>query len=101
MELRQLRYFAAVARHRHFTRASEELHVAQPGLSQQIRQLERELGVELLSRTTRQVGLTEAGETLLARTQRILAEVDAARAEIDELTGLARGRVAVGTLPLP
>src|SRR3954453_16645474 len=98
MELRQLRYFAAVARHRHFTRASEELHVAQPGLSQQIRRLERELGVELLSRTTRQVALTQAGELMLPRAQRVLAEVDTARAEVDDLIGLARGRVAVGTL---
>jgi LysR family transcriptional activator of glutamate synthase operon len=101
MELRQLRYFAAVARHRHFTRASEELHVAQPGLSQQVRRLEQELGVELFSRTTRQVTLTQAGELLLPRAQDVLAGVDAARAEIDELMGLARGRVAVGTLPVP
>ncbi len=75
--------------------------MAQPGLSQQVRQLERELGIELLSRTTRQVALTEAGELLLPRAQRVLAEVEAARAEIDDLTGLARGRVAVGSLPLP
>ena len=48
MELRQLEYFAAVARHRHFTRASQEVRVAQPALSQQIRRLEAELGIELL-----------------------------------------------------
>ena len=51
MDLRQLEYFAAVARHRHFTRAAEELYVTQPALSQQVRRLERELGLELLKRT--------------------------------------------------
>ena len=62
MELRQLRYFAAVARRGNFTRAAEELHLAQSALSQQVRRLERELGVELLLRTTRRVELTDAGE---------------------------------------
>jgi LysR family transcriptional regulator, transcription activator of glutamate synthase operon len=100
MELRQLRYFAAVALHRHFTRAAEELHVAQPALSQQIRRLERELGLELFVRSTRRVALTEAGELLLPRAQRVMAELDDARAELEQLTGLIRGRVGVGAIPL-
>jgi DNA-binding transcriptional LysR family regulator len=100
MELRQLEYFAAVARHRHFTRASREVQVAQPALSQQIRRLEAELGIELLRRSTRRVELTEAGELLLARASRILAEVAGARQELSELTGLLRGHVALGSLPL-
>jgi LysR family transcriptional regulator, transcription activator of glutamate synthase operon len=100
VELRQLRYFAAVARHRHFTQAAAELHVAQPALSQQIRRLERELGLELLTRSTRRVALTEAGELLLPRARRVLAEVDDALAELEDLAGLVRGRVAVGTIPL-
>jgi len=96
MELRQLRYFAAVARHRHFTRASEELNIAQPALSQQLRRLEAELGFELLARTSRRVEITQAGEIVLARAQRVLAEVDAIPYELSELRGLARGRVRVG-----
>ena len=100
MELRQLSYFAAVARHSHFTRAAEEVKVAQPALSQQIRRLEAELGVELFRRSTRRVELTEAGELLLARTGIVLSEVEAARQELSELSGLLRGRVTIGSLPL-
>src|SRR5689334_21665620 len=99
MELRQLRYLSAVARHGSFTLAAQELHVAQPAVSQQVRRLERELGVELLSRTTRQVLVTEAGEIALARADRVLAEADALRAEIDELQGLLRGTLALGIIP--
>src|ERR671935_162080 len=62
MELRQLRYAEAVARHRHFTRAAEELHIAQSALSHQIRRLEAELGTDLFSRNSRSVSVTEAGE---------------------------------------
>jgi DNA-binding transcriptional LysR family regulator len=75
-ELRRLRYFLAVAAERNFTRAAEQLHVAQPALSRQVRELERELGVELLRRTTRAVELTEAGEQLVARGPAVLAAAD-------------------------
>ena len=79
MELRQLRYVEAVARHRHFTRAAEELHVAQSALSHQIRRLEAELGTALFDRTSRSVVTTEAGEAVAARARRILEEVDDVR----------------------
>ena len=98
MDLRQLRSVEAVARHRHFTRAAEELHVAQSALSHQIRRLEAELGTPLFERTSRRVTATEAGEAIAARARRVLAEVDAARAEVDELRGVLRGRIWVGAL---
>jgi LysR family transcriptional activator of glutamate synthase operon len=98
VELRQLRYTEAVARHRHFTRAAQELHVAQSALSQQVRRLEAELGAELFERTSRSVMPTEAGEAVAARARRILAEVDGIHGEIDELRGLVRGRVSIGAL---
>ena len=100
MELRQLEYFAAVARHGHFTRASRELNVAQPAVSQQVKRLEAELGLELLRRSTRRVELTDAGSLLLARAHRVLAEVEAARQELSELAGLLRGHVEIGALPV-
>jgi len=99
MELRQLRYFAAVAQHGSFTVAARDLHIAQPALSQQIKRLEQELGVELLRRTTRRVELSEAGELALARATRAIAEAEALRAEVDALRGLTRGTLSVGMLP--
>jgi LysR family transcriptional regulator, transcription activator of glutamate synthase operon len=98
MELRQLRYVEAVARHRHFTRAAEELHVAQSALSHQVRRLEAELGVDLFERTSRRVGTTEAGEAVARRARRVLAEVEGVRDDVDELEGLVRGRIAIGAL---
>jgi DNA-binding transcriptional LysR family regulator len=98
MELRHLRYFAAIARHGTFTAAAAELRVAQPALSQQIRQLEGELGVVLFERGRQGAALTEAGRALLARAERILAEAEAARLEAAEFAGLGRGRVAIGTI---
>ena len=75
-DLRRLQYFVAVARERNFTRAAERLHVAQPALSRQVKLLERELGVELLHRTTHEFELTEAGEFLLDRGPALLAAAD-------------------------
>jgi DNA-binding transcriptional LysR family regulator len=99
MNLEQLRGFVEVARLGHFTRASEHLHLAQPSLSRQISTLERELGAELFHRARGHIALTSAGETLLPRAQRMLAEADAIREEMDELRGLRRGRVRLGAPP--
>ncbi len=98
MELRQLRYLVALADERHFTRAAEREHVAQPALSQQIRRLEEETGLALVERTTRQVTITDAGAMLVARARRILAELDAAHTELLGLRGIQTGKVTVGTL---
>jgi DNA-binding transcriptional LysR family regulator len=99
MQLQQLQYFVAVAETRHFTRAAEQVHVAQPSLSQQIRALERELGAELFSRARGNIALTDAGETLLPLARRILADADTARQEVQELGRLERGRVRLGATP--
>jgi DNA-binding transcriptional LysR family regulator len=99
VELRQLRYLEAVARRRSFTQAALDLHIAQSALSQQVARLERELGVELLRRTTRRVEVTEVGELVLARARRALAEVDGVRADLEALQGLVRGRLRLGGVP--
>lgn len=98
MDLRELRSFAMVARHGSFSRAARELFVGQPAVSQHVRRLESELGLELLNRTTRSVELTEAGATLLPRVEQALWEIEAGVAELDELRGLLRGRLRIGAM---
>ena len=95
-ELRHLRYFVAVAEERHFGRAAERLHMAQPPLSQAVRQLEAELGVDLLHRTTRRVDLTDAGAAYLARARSILAETDEAGHEARRVAAGTVGHLAIG-----
>jgi len=96
MELRHLRSFAVLAEERHFGRAAGLLHLAQPALSQQVKQLERELGVELFTRTTRRVELTEAGTRLVDHARSVLADVDRARDDMALLATGRAGRVSVG-----
>ncbi|MER5180321.1 LysR substrate-binding domain-containing protein [Streptomyces sp. NPDC002896] len=98
MELRQLAYFVAVTEEANFTRAAARLHVAQPGVSAQIRQLEAELGQPLLDRSGRTVRLTEVGEAVLPYARAALAAVEGARLAVEELTGLMRGHVTVGMM---
>jgi DNA-binding transcriptional LysR family regulator len=88
----------ALSEERQFTRAAAREHIAQPALSQQIRRLEEELGLALVERTTRHVALTGPGEMLVARARRILAELDAAQAELQALRGVQTGHLAVGTM---
>ncbi len=99
MQLQQLVYFLAVARTRHFTRAAELTHVAQPSLSKQIHCLERELGSELFHRARGNVTLTPAGEVLLPLAKRILADVETARLQVHELAELRQGRLRLGATP--
>ncbi|MEU6083491.1 LysR family transcriptional regulator [Streptomyces sp. NPDC047108] len=99
MQFQQLLYFVTVAETRHFTRAAERVHVAQPSLSQQIRALERELGAELFSRARGNIALTDAGEALLPLARRILADTETARYEVQELVQLRSGRVRLGATP--
>lgn len=96
MELRHLRYFQAVAEELHFGRAAERLHIAQPPLSQQIRQLERELGVELFTRSTRRVDLTSAGAAYLKRVVTILDAVDDAGQQARRIADGVEGHLSIG-----
>ena len=106
-ELRLIRYFVAVAEELHFGRAAARLHMAQPGLSQQIAALERLLGVRLLERTSRQVRLTPAGSLLLAEGRRLLHETERAvdrvrrtgRGEIGRVTVAAIGSATYEVIP--
>ncbi|MFG2192498.1 LysR family transcriptional regulator [Streptomyces sp. NPDC048639] len=96
MELRQLQYFVAVVEEAGFTRAAARLHLAQPGLSARIRQLERELGQPLLDRSGRSVTPTEVGEAVLPYARAAIAAVEGVRETVDAFTGLLRGRVGIG-----
>ncbi|MET8874512.1 LysR family transcriptional regulator [Nocardia sp. NPDC004604] len=98
MELRQLRYFVTVVEEANFTRAAARLHLAQPGLSAQIRQLERELGQQLLDRGSRAVTPTEVGAAVLSHARAALAATERITATVDEFTGLLRGHVRVGSI---
>jgi DNA-binding transcriptional LysR family regulator len=95
MELRDLRYFVAIAQHGTVSRAAEQLHVSQPALSEQIRKLEDELGTPLFTRTSRGVLLTDAGEAFLPHARSVLAQADAA---VESVHLVAHG--LVGTLSL-
>jgi DNA-binding transcriptional LysR family regulator len=96
MELHQLEYFVAVAEEASFTRAAARVHVAQPGVSAQVRRLEAELGQQLLDRSGRSVRLTEVGAAVLPFARAALSAVTNARLAVDQLAGLVRGQVSVG-----
>ncbi|MCZ4136172.1 LysR family transcriptional regulator, partial [Escherichia coli] len=92
-----LRYFVAVAEERHFGRAAARLHIAQPPLSQQIKQLEETLNTQLLIRTTRKVELTNAGELLLSRGRILLAELDQLSRDVRTVGEGALGVLRLGS----
>ncbi len=95
MELRQLRYFVAVAEELHFRRAAARLHISQPPLSQQIHALESEMGTQLLARTRRRVELTPAGEAFLRDARALLAELDGAVATAQRIGAGQTGRLRI------
>ncbi|MFE0042353.1 LysR family transcriptional regulator [Streptomyces albireticuli] len=97
MELRQLRYFVTVAEELHFGRAAERLHIVQSAVSQQVRRLERELGVEFFDRSPRHVRLTPAGERFLPEARSVLAAEERARAVAAELTAGRAATLRLGT----
>jgi len=98
MTLQQLSYFLAAVEHGSFTAAAEELHLAQPSLSEQIRRLEGELGVRLFTRLGRGVALTEAGRALRPQAERVLAAVEQAAESVAEVRTLRGGTASFGTL---
>lgn len=100
MELRQLEYLVAVVEEGSFTRAAQRERVAQPAVSAQIRRLERMVGQQLLTRSSREVRLTEAGAALLPHARAALAAVRAAQHAVDEVADIVRGAVAIGTVTL-
>jgi DNA-binding transcriptional LysR family regulator len=99
MDLRRLRYFVAVAEEQSFNRAAKRLHMAQPPLSTQIKQLENELGVQLFERTSRGVRLTEAGELLLEEAQRIFVQLDQTVSIVRRVGHGEVGRLTLGFVP--
>jgi DNA-binding transcriptional LysR family regulator len=99
VELRQLRYVMAVAQTRNFTRAAAQCFVAQSALSQQVKTLERELGVTLFARTSRRVELTAAGEAFLPAARQCLEAAERAATDAAAAVGEVRGRLAIGIIP--
>ncbi|MFG2928125.1 transcriptional regulator CynR [Streptomyces achromogenes] len=99
LELRHLRYLLAVAENGTFTRAAEELHLSQPTLSQQIKQLERMLGAQLLDRTGRTVRLTDAGEAYVHHARRALRDLAAAERAVHDVRDLTRGHLRLAVTP--
>ncbi len=101
MDIRQLRYFAALAEELHFHRAAARLHIAQPALSQQIRSLEHELGLQLFERTNRRVALTDAGAHLLTEAAAVIARFEEAVETMQRVRAGELGTLRIGVFPGP
>ena len=101
MDVRQLTYFLAVVETMNFGRAAEQLHIAQPSLSQAIGTLERELGVPLFHRVGRGIVLSDAGAQLIEPARQVVRDLEAARAAARSARGLQRGRVELVAMPSP
>src|SRR3981081_495015 len=101
MELRHLRYFIAVAEELNFSRAAERLHVSEPPLSRQIRDLEAELKVKLLDRNTQRVRLARVGHAVLARSRKLVRDAESLRAEAQMIDKETQEEVRIGYGPPP
>jgi DNA-binding transcriptional LysR family regulator len=101
MDVRQLGYFLAIVEHLNFGRAADQLHIAQPSLSQAMSTLERELGVPLFHRVGRGIVLSDAGAQLVGPARQVLRDLDAAKAAAQSARGLQRGRVELVSMPSP
>jgi LysR family hydrogen peroxide-inducible transcriptional activator len=99
MELYQLGYFIEIARQRSFTRAAERLHMAQPALSQQMKNLETELGTALFIRGRKETQLTAAGKAFLPRAEALIAQAEAAKAIVSDVAQLRGGKLIVAAIP--
>ena len=96
MDIRVLRYFLTVAREESFSRAADALYLSQPTLSRQIREMEEELGTQLLVRTNRSVRLTPEGQRLLRRAREIVDLMDKTREEFSAPAGEVSGEIVIG-----
>jgi len=101
MDVRQLTYFLAIVEHLNFNRAAEQLHIAQPSLSQAMSNLERELGVPLFHRVGRGIVLSDAGAQLVEPARQVLRDLDSAKAAAQSTRGLQRGNVELISMPSP
>ncbi|MCE2695238.1 MAG: LysR family transcriptional regulator [Verrucomicrobiaceae bacterium] len=99
MELYQLGYFIEIARQRSFTRAAERLHMAQPALSQQMKNLESELGTALFIRGRKEIQLTAAGKAFLPRAEALLTQAEAAKAIVSDVAQLRGGKLIIAAIP--
>lgn len=100
MDIRQIEYFAEVAKHLSFTKAASMLHVSQPSISKAIQNLEAELGVPLFYRSSKQLELTDAGQAVLVNAQQVLEAFKNLRSELTDLMELKKGQIRIGIPPI-
>ena len=98
MDLKQLNYFVSVVDHMSFSKAAEKLHISQPSLSNAIKNLEQDLGFQIIERNTRNSRLTEAGEVLYGRAIHLLSEMSIVKKEMEEVKIIGKGELQIGMI---